>query len=295
MGGVMGPGFQAQYMMDLRSACNHPYIGTNFGPEASEEDLIDSCGKMQVLHQMLKMLSNDGHKTLVFSQFTRVLDIIAISLKIKGYKFCQLDGRTKLEERQDQVERFFKEKDLEVFLLSTRAGGLGINLTAADTCIIYDSDWNPQQDLQAQDRCHRIGQTKPVMIYRLVTANTIDQKIVERAAAKRKLEKMIIHKSKFKAGAENVKSSLQSISPQELLSLLDSKDYIGSMVANDKYNGQVFSDEQMDLLLDRSDLAWEGHKADQTAASASTGIKGVFQVVELDNKKPNLGSVKDEA
>ena len=75
-----------------------------------------------------------------------------------------------------------------------RAGGLGINLTAADTCIIYDSDWNPQQDLQAQDRCHRIGQTKPVMIYRLVTANTIDQKIVERAAAKRKLEKMIIHK-----------------------------------------------------------------------------------------------------
>ena len=75
-----------------------------------------------------------------------------------------------------------------------RAGGLGINLTAADTCIIYDSDWNPQQDLQAQDRCHRIGQTKPVMIYRLVTANTIDQKIVERAAAKRKLEKMVIHK-----------------------------------------------------------------------------------------------------
>ena len=79
-----------------------------------------------------------------------------------------------------------------------RAGGLGINLTAADTCIIYDSDWNPQQDLQAQDRCHRIGQTKPVMIYRLVTANTIDQQIVERAAAKRKLEKMVIHKYKPK-------------------------------------------------------------------------------------------------
>merc|ERR1711978_27650 len=103
------------------------------------------------------------------------------------------------EERQEQVERFFKEKDLEVFLLSTRAGGLGINLIAADTCIIFDSDWNPQQDLQAQDRCHRIGQTKPVMIYRLVSANTIDQKIVERAAAKRKLEKMIIHSKKFKS------------------------------------------------------------------------------------------------
>merc|ERR1711978_333095 len=79
------------------------------------------------------------------------------------------------EERQEQVERFFKEKDVNIFLLSTRAGGLGINLTAADTVIIYDSDWNPQQDLQAQDRCHRIGQTKPVMVYRLVTKGTIDQ------------------------------------------------------------------------------------------------------------------------
>merc|ERR1711978_65310 len=169
------------------------------------------------------------------------------------------------EERQEQVERFFKEKDLQVFLLSTRTGGLGINLTAADTCIIYDSDWNPQQDLQAQDRCHRIGQTKPVMIYRLVTANTVDQKIVERAAAKRKLEKMVIHKSKFKAGAENVKSSLQSISPQELLSLLDSQDYVGAVSATDKYEGQVFSDQQLEQLLDRSDLAWADHKADQTA------------------------------
>merc|ERR1712156_1261864 len=86
-----------------------------------------------------------------------------------------------------------------------------------------DSDWNPQQDLQAQDRCHRIGQTKPVMIYRLVSANTIDQKIVERAAAKRKLEKMIIHKEKFKSGAACIATSLKTLSPTELLGLLDSK------------------------------------------------------------------------
>ena len=97
-------------------------------------------------------------------------------------------------DRQANIDKFNQDPDYNIFLLSTRAGGLGINLTAADTCIIYDSDWNPQQDLQAQDRCHRIGQTKPVMIYRMVTANTIDQKIVERAAAKRKLEKMVIHK-----------------------------------------------------------------------------------------------------
>merc|ERR1712072_653400 len=118
-------------------------------------------------------------------------------------------GRTKLEERQEQVERFFKEKDLEVFLLSTRAGGLGINLTAADTCIIYDSDWNPQQDLQAQDRCHRIGQTRPVVIFRLITQNTIDEAIVQRAQAKRSIEKLIVHQDKFKSGMSSLKDTTE--------------------------------------------------------------------------------------
>ena len=108
--------------------------------------------------------------------------------------------------------------------------------------------------------------------------------------------KTCIIRSKFKAGAENVKSSLQSISPQELLSLLDSQDYVGAVSATDKYHGQVFSESQLAQLLDRSDLAWGDSKADDTQhSSASTGIKGVFQVVELDDKKPDLGSVKDKA
>ena len=125
------------------------------------------------------------------------------------------------EDRQANIDRFNETEETNLFLLSTRAGGLGINLTAADTCIIFDSDWNPQQDLQAQDRCHRIGkdkwdprqaklfcynfiychsflgQTRPVIVYRLVTAKTIDEKIVERAAAKRKLEKLVIHSKKY--------------------------------------------------------------------------------------------------
>merc|ERR1712241_375928 len=104
-----------------------------------------------------------------------------------------------------------------------------------------------------------------------------DQKIVERAAAKRKLEKMVIHKSKFKAGAENVKSSLQSISPQELLTLLDSKDYCGSITANDKYKGQVFSDEQLNKLLDRSDLSWGVKEEKKEPVKCETSVKGVFQ------------------
>merc|ERR550534_1431077 len=284
--------------MDLRHACNHPYIRGK-RPDSGDpdrefsQDIIDVCGKMQVLHQMLKRLSNEGHKTLIFSQFTTVLDLIAASLDLKGYKYCQLDGRVKLEDRQIDVERFFKEPDLKVFLLSTRAAGLGINLTAADTCIIYDSDWNPQQDLQAQDRCHRIGQTKPVMIYRLVSANTIDQKIVERAAAKRKLEKMIIHKEKFKSGAASIATSLKTLSPTELLGLLDSKDHVGVVSAEALASGKVSTDEQMEQLLDRSDLAW-GDNPHNPANKAVSKVEGVFTVIDQDlDKKGDLGSVKE--
>merc|ERR1711988_883980 len=287
-------------MMDMRKVTNHPYlIEYPLTPDGAfynaDQNLIEKCGKLKVLDRMLDELLKRGHKMLIFSQMTRMMDILGDYLNLKGLPFSRLDGSMHFEDRQVNIDNFNESKDVNIFLLSTRAGGLGINLTAADTVIIYDSDWNPQQDLQAQDRCHRIGQTKPVMVYRLVTANTMDQKIVERAAAKRKLEKMIIHKSKFKAGAENVKSSLQSISAQELLTLLDSKDYIGSMVANDKYNGQVFSDEQLTKLLDRSDLSWGvGKEEKKEPVKCETSVKGVFQVIDVDdNRRGDLGSVRE--
>merc|ERR1719381_166898 len=284
----------------MRKAVNHPYLieypvsdcGTFYD---TTEDMIDICGKLAVLHQMLTKLNEKGHKTLIFSQMTKMLDILGDYLNLKKIKFCRLDGSMQFMDRQENIDTFNKDPEHKVFLLSTRAGGLGINLTAADTCIIYDSDWTPQQDLQAQDRCHRIGQTKPVMIYRMVTANTIDQRIVERAAAKRKLEKMVIHREKFKSGAENVKSSLQSISPQELLSLLDSQDYVGEVSASDKYQGQVFTDQQLSKLLDRSDITWglEDDKKPVKKSNSSSGVKGVFQVIDCEEKNPDLGSVKD--
>jgi len=286
-------------LMDMRKSVNHPYLIEYPVTEDgmfydSGPDMIDICGKLQVLDQMLNQLMKRGHKMLIFSQMTRMMDVLGDYLNMKKWKYCRLDGSMNFIDRQANIDKFNTDPEHSIFLLSTRAGGLGINLTAADTCIIYDSDWNPQQDLQAQDRCHRIGQTKAVMVYRLVTANTIDQKIVERAAAKRKLEKMIIHRSKFKAGAENVASSLQSISAKELLALLDSKDYVGAVSASS--TGQVFTQEQMDQLLDRSDLAWgdNPHNPVNRSKKVPSGVKGVFQVIDQSEKKQDLGSVKEK-
>merc|ERR1711971_659316 len=220
-------------MMDMRKTVNHPYLieyplTEDGGFYRSDEDMVTICGKLRVLDQLLTDLNSRGHKTLIFSQMTKMLDIIGDYLNLRKWKFCRLDGSMNWIDRQANIDSFNTDTDVKVFLLSTRAGGLGINLTSADTCIIYDSDWNPQQDLQAQDRCHRIGQTKPVMIYRLVTANTIDQKIVERAAAKRRLEKMIIHSKKFKSqDSAGLRKTMEAINPQELLELLNSDDATG--------------------------------------------------------------------
>ncbi|CAJ0964729.1 unnamed protein product [Ranitomeya imitator] len=249
-------------MMVLRKCCSHPYlIEYPLDPFTQEfkidEDLIKSSGKFLVLDRMLPEMKKRGHKVLIFSQMTSML----------GY----INGLLLLQEIQ--MREFNTDPDVFIFLVSTRAGGLGINLTAADTVIIYDSDWNPQADLQAQDRCHRIGQTRPVVVYRLVTANTIDQKIVERAAAKRKLEKLVIHKNKFKGGQTGINQSRNCLDPKELLELLQSRDHEREVKGT---NGKVISDTDLELLLDRSDLVAQ-MKGNKTAPKEKNGL---FSVVE---------------
>merc|ERR1719336_3189867 len=230
--------------MDLRKTTNHPYLIeyplTPCGMFYQVDDnIIEKSGKMKVLDQLLTALLEKGHKVLIFSQMTRMLDILGDYLAHKKLPISRLDGSMGFEDRQENIDRFNETDEVNIFLLSTRAGGLGINLTAADTCIIFDSDWNPQADLQAQDRCHRIGQKRPVIVYRLVTAKTIDEKIVERAAAKRKLEKMVIHSKKFKAqDKKGLDATLGAISPQELLNLLNSKDHADVF---DRHNESVFT------------------------------------------------------
>ncbi|CAO3575067.1 unnamed protein product [Mortierella alpina] len=270
-------------VMQLRKVCNHPFlfdwpVDPKTNMPVLSEDLLNSSGKMLVLNRLLEALFSRGHKVLIFSQFTTMLDIIQDWAEIyKGWRCCRIDGGVPQEDRRRQIAEFNKSPALKLFLLSTRAGGLGINLTSADTVIIFDSDWNPQMDLQAQDRVHRIGQTKPVMIYRLVTANTVEGKIIEKANSKRKLEKLVIHKGKFKqppssAGMTHDRASTLA----DIAEMLAQDD--GEKIQLATKDDVVISDKHLEMLLDRSDEAYAANKT----VSAKDGEAGVtvFAAVE---------------
>jgi len=155
------------------------------------------CGKLQQLAALLRQLKKGGHRALIFTQMSRMLDILEIFLNIYGYTYFRLDGTTKVEQRQYLMERFNVDKRIFLFILSTRSGGIGINLTGADTVIFYDSDWNPAMDQQAQDRCHRIGQTREVHIYRLISEHTVEENILLKANQKRLLDEVVIKGGSF--------------------------------------------------------------------------------------------------
>ncbi|XP_005945689.1 lymphoid-specific helicase isoform X1 [Haplochromis burtoni] len=263
-------------LMLLKRCCNHPYLveyplDPATGEFKIDEQLVQSSGKFLILDRLLPALKRRGHKVLIFSQMTSILDILMDYCYLRGFHYSRLDGSMSYAERDENMARFSKDPEVFIFLLSTRAGGLGINLTAADTVIIFDSDWNPQADLQAQDRCHRIGQTKPVVVYRLVTANTIDQKILERASAKRKLEQMVIHKNKFKGGKAELKPNKSCIDLDELRELLKARGTEKEVKAS---KGKVISDKDLEILLDRSDLL------DKEKDGMKKAKVGVFRVID---------------
>lgn len=159
-------------------------------PEAGR--LIADCGKMMVLDPLLRRLKTEGHKCLIYSQFTRVLDILEDYCGKTSFKYVRLDGQSALADRRDIVAEWQANEELFIFLLSTRAGGVGLNLTAADTVIFFDSDWNPTQDLQAMDRAHRLGQERPVTVYRLISRGTIEERMLIRAQQKNKINDLVI-------------------------------------------------------------------------------------------------------
>eukprot|EP00804_Cyclotella_cryptica_P027266 CCRYP_014371-RB/>CCRYP_014371-RB protein AED:0.04 eAED:0.04 QI:131/1/1/1/1/1/6/716/1063 len=182
-------------VMQLRKVCLHPYLFDFAEGDLSNtslEELIATSGKLAVLDKLLISLFKNGHRTCIFSQFTTMLDILEDYCSLRGWKYVRFDGGTPRAQRNHIINQFNAPGSHDfIFLMSTKSGGLGINLQTADTCILYDSDWNPQPDLQAMARVHRIGQTKTVHVYRLLSSGTVEERVVERQEKKLYLDQMV--------------------------------------------------------------------------------------------------------
>lgn len=211
--------FLNNLVMQLRKVCNHPFTfkGAEEDPDSTTlEELLESSGKLAVLDMLLLKLYEKKHRVVLFSQFTQVLDLIDDYCRMRGWRYTRIDGSVSRIQRTVRIDRFNAPESPDfIFLMSTRSGGMGINLQSADTCILFDSDWNPQPDLQAMARVHRIGQTKTVHVYRLITGGTIEERIYERAQKKLFLDKMVnrdnVNKGKLSEMADDAAGNTRDL------------------------------------------------------------------------------------
>lgn len=222
-----------------------------------KETLVTDSGKLTALDQLLSRLKEEGHRVLIYSQMTKMIDLLEEYMLHRKHTYMRLDGSSRILDRRDMVADFQNRSDIFVFLLSTRAGGLGINLTAADTVIFYDSDWNPTVDQQAMDRAHRLGQTKQVTVYRLVCKGTIEERILQRAKEKSEIQRMVISGGTFKP---------DTLKPTEVVSLL----------LDDEELERKFRQRQEE----RKDMPDE-----------NGGIKGVKRKVKKDPDQPKVSQI----
>uniref|UniRef100_A0A669C189 Chromodomain helicase DNA binding protein 4 n=1 Tax=Oreochromis niloticus TaxID=8128 RepID=A0A669C189_ORENI len=247
-------------VMDLKKCCNHPYLFPAAANEAPKlpngmyegTSLTKASGKLMLLQKMMRRLKEGGHRVLVFSQMTKMLDLLEDFLENEGYKYERIDGGVTGNLRQEAIDRFNAPGAQQfAFLLSTRAGGLGINLASADTVIIYDSDWNPHNDIQAFSRAHRIGQNRKVMIYRFVTKASVEERITQVAKKKMMLTHLVVR--------PGLGSKMGSMSKQELDDILKFgteelfKDEVGDGDNKEDDSSVIHYDDQaIDRLLDRN-------------------------------------------
>lgn len=309
-------------VMQARLACNSPHnfywpfssgdtdIDGDMELPPLDETLVTSSGKLLLLDTLLPHLLSANHKILIFSQFKTTLDILETYCEaLRGWPVCRIDGSISQDERYEQITAFNSPKSKhKIFLLSTRAGGQGINLAAADTVILFDSDWNPQQDLQAMDRAHRIGQTRPVIVYRFATRGTVEETLLLKADSKRRLEKLVIQKGKFKSLIDGVDSKSRKLKAGEI----DVKDFRSALGASgndegegyefEKYDisemkaekgGKLLADEELKILTDRRLEAYEkvakgenvGGEAGQVWKVAETKSDGLEELTTRKNPK----------
>ncbi|KAL3578217.1 hypothetical protein D5086_019721 [Populus alba] len=238
--------------MQLRKCCNHPYLFVGDYNMWRKDEIMRASGKFELLDRLLPKLHATDHRVLLFSQMTRLMDILEIYLQLHDYKYLRLDGSTKTEERGTLLKKFnAPDSPYFMFLLSTRAGGLGLNLQTADTVIIFDSDWNPQMDQQAEDRAHRIGQKKEVRVFVLVSVGSVEEVILERAKQKKGIDAKVIQAGLFNttSTAQDRKDMLEEIMHRGTSSLgtdVPSEREINRLAARSQEEFRIFEDMDKD-------------------------------------------------
>ncbi|KAI6709815.1 hypothetical protein JHW43_007674 [Diplocarpon mali] len=246
-GGKTGARGLSNMIMQLRKLCNHPFVfdevENQMNPLNTSNDLLwRTAGKFELLDRVLPKYQATGHRVLMFFQMTAIMDIMEDFLRYRGILFMRLDGTTKSDDRSDLLREFnAPDSPYFMFLLSTRAGGLGLNLQTADTVIIYDSDWNPHQDLQAQDRAHRIGQKNEVRILRLISSNSVEEKILERAKFKLDMDGKVIQAGRF----DNKSSETDRDAMLRVM--------LETAEAAEALEQEEMDDEDLNMILARSD------------------------------------------
>lgn len=281
-------------VMELKKCCNHGFLikhpeeGENEKAQEHLQSLVRGSGKLVLLDKLLTRLRERGNRVLIFSQMVRMLDILADYLAMKRYPFQRLDGSIKGEIRKQALDHFNAEGSEDFcFLLSTRAGGLGINLASADTVVIFDSDWNPQNDLQAQARAHRIGQKKQVNIYRLVTKGTVEEDIIERAKKKMVLDHLVIQRmdttGRTVLDNNSANSNSNPFNKEELTAILK----FGAEDLFKEPEGEESEPQEMDI--DEILRLAETRESDQ-GSSATDELLSQFKVANftMDESTPDL-------
>ncbi|KAF7793575.1 hypothetical protein EIP86_004689 [Pleurotus ostreatoroseus] len=263
-------------VMQLRKVTCHPYLfdGAEPGPPyTTDMHLIENCGKMVILDKLLASMKEKGSRVLIFSQMSRMLDILEDYCLFRGYKYCRIDGGTAHDDRIVAIDEYNKpDSEKFIFLLTTRAGGLGINLTTADIVVLYDSDWNPQADLQAMDRAHRIGQTKQVYVFRFITEGSVEERMLERAAQKLRLDQLVIQQGRTQVskaankdellemiahGAEHIVNSSDDLLINDDIDAIIQRGEERTAELNSKYEGLNF-DDLSNFKSEISVQQWEG-------------------------------------
>ncbi|TCD61184.1 hypothetical protein EIP91_008809 [Steccherinum ochraceum] len=281
-GGVKG---LSNELMQLRKICQHPFLFESVEDKLNpagviDDKLIRTSGKIELLARILPKFFATDHRVLIFFQMTKVMDIMEDFLKMMKWKYLRLDGGTKTEDRAGHVAQFnAKDSEIKVFILSTRAGGLGLNLQTADTVIIFDSDWNPHADLQAQDRAHRIGQTKVVRILRFITEKSVEEAMFARARYKLDIDDKVIQAGRFdnKSTQEEQEEFLRSIleADQE-----EDNEEAGDM-NDDEINEIISRSDEESVIFREMDIQRERDAAEAWKAAGNRG-KPPLPLMQLD-------------